>query len=74
MHKAVVYWTPLADKQSKRFNVKAFRIKSTVGGNDKAVLVAFGEDAKENLAKLLTECSAVEEETKGQVSGIEDSD
>ena len=73
MCKKVVGWTPQIEKQSKQLNVKAIRIKCHDGGKDKAVLVAFGDDAKQNLARLLTECKAVEEETKGQASDIPDS-
>jgi len=71
MHKTVVNWTPQIEKQSKKVNVKA--IKTIVGGKNQAVLVAFGPDAKQRIAQILSECNAVEEETKGEASDIPDS-
>ena len=50
MCKKVVSWTPQIEKQSKQLNVKVIRIKCPDGGKDKAVLVAFGDAAKQNLA------------------------
>jgi len=70
MSKKVVSWTPQIEKQSKGANVKA--IKSTIDGKHTAVLVAFGPDAKQRVDRVIIECKAVEEETKGQSCDIPD--